>query len=404
LVPNGGTLESKDAWGSKELNKGFNKDGNGVVNFEKLGWSGGNELEDELVFAEKADKRFEPNKGKEEAAVDKFGWRGGNDELFGVRLVEKGCIPRFEAKGFCCNIADKVDKPRAVAGLAAKFGCKRGNVEVEGWGNMGKVGFAVFGVGVVVGKIGKPAAFGNKEESDDKFGNVVLVDDVGKEGLGNMLIGLVFLSFDVVAVDEVVFVVLFGIGNVFVFAVNGLTAPVDSIGNCKAVNIANGLTRAGKTGATVLLALVEVLVVAIEAVVLILPALAYFFLLPVEEVEAVIFEAFVLEVDKASGDDGLADVKFMFSFFIDSNSFLVDSKSMINFDIVSVVEVDVVRFVAEFDFFNTGLESLDFEVDISGTTVLTLLTLGAFAVLEFVDIVEFDVLVVGSFIKDNKDK
>ena len=39
-----------------------------LFNFEKLGWIGGNELEDELVFAEKADKRFEPNKGKEEAA------------------------------------------------------------------------------------------------------------------------------------------------------------------------------------------------------------------------------------------------------------------------------------------------------------------------------------------------
>lgn len=129
------------------------------------------------------------------------------------------------------------------------------------------MGLVVFVVDVV-GKIGKPAAAGNNEESADKFGSVVeAVVVVVKAGFGKILTGPDFLSFllddDDGGLDVEFELVAFGI--------NGLgVAPVESIGNCKAVNMANGfasgLANEGNGGLEVVAFIVGVIVGSDDAV------------------------------------------------------------------------------------------------------------------------------------------
>lgn len=144
---------------------------------------------------------------------------------------------------------------------------------VDGWGSNGKVGLVVFGV-EVVGKIGKPVAAGNNEERADKFGRALeaAVVVVVNAGFGKILTGPDFLSFlfdDDDDDDDGVLDVEF---ELVTFGINGLgVAPVESIGNCKAVSMANGLANGlaneGKGGLGVVALIVGVMVGSVDAAV-----------------------------------------------------------------------------------------------------------------------------------------
>lgn len=403
-----GVFESKEAWRSKVLNSGFINGGTGVESFEKFGWSGGNEEEVvvELALAWRfgraaaaEDKRFGFNIGIVDAAAEILGWIGGKFEAV---FVGNAGNPRLD-NALGCNIDDKpdsADKPveenkfGSAEGLAVKFGWRSGNAVVEGCGNNGKVGLVVFVVDVV-GKIGKPAAAGNNEESADKFGSVVeAVVVVVKAGFGKILTGPDFLSFllddDDGGLDVEFELVAFGI--------NGLgVAPVESIGNCKAVNMANGfasgLANEGNGGLEVVAFIVGVIVGSDDAVfevaweeLEVFPTLAYFLLL-LEEV--LVFDVLC---------ESVVDVKdFEDSFFNESISFLVDSKSVINFDMV-LLEFSVERLTAELDFFSTDLVLLVCVVDTSDVVlVLPVEVLVPETLL-------FEVLVPGRDNEDNNDR